>query len=1342
MSVLDRLQTYSTRKGVVQDSVFDITKPEGAFLHCVHRQGYKMYIMSYNLKDEYRLSAEEYDNLLLEEQEIYDDSLNISQEQYASLSDSEKARYEEHVEFTELHNVLTTCGNQIINATAGSGKALTNETKVLTSNGFVRIDRLKIGDLVAGESGQFYEVDGIFPQGLKEAYKVVFSNGVEIPCSGDHLWTLASGVTKTTLELKIDDIMPQIRPVKYPSCPSILAIQPYLMGVLLSGIHYGLSKIVLTLYKSMSERVISALEDIVGVHVTVCDGGNNRLLCQIEDAQGELESMLRSFGYADDKELFIPKDYLMSGVGERFDLLEGILDSDGLWSETHYSFVSAEKQFLEDMVSLCRSLGCYVKYQNEGAIHIWAVGHEKLHSCSERYEGFKLVPPPALSVAGVVKLGYETAMTCILVNNPSHLFLTEGYISTHNTTALTFKIIHDIVTGEAKTLRSIPNGTQVSVVNKMWVCTFLRSGAADLEKTVSYWQRALGYTDTSNQISFSTLDAEFKRCLNAMGVATPIGSSEALYKCLITAINACNITRDGGYALTKDDYQIISGIVTYYRGRLDETKYRHPSCSDYGITPSILDLLVHQYSNNRIQAGIMDFEDIMELLYKYLYIEPNRAVQDFVANRYSFIYIDEFQDTSQMAYAILKFYGRGRLWLNRFGGDVKVVSKGGAVPDGMYTAEETLGKVVVVGDISQCLVEGSKIDIEDGDVIDVDSVVIGDRVKSCSGAGETCYDEVINVSKHYVSTKVYEVSTGSHTIRGTADHRVFGEQFVFTESENDGHVDRTNEITIYMLGKYKLYWDDNNVMQLYDSYEKIIEHTKYNTVKGKDCVGAVYERAVFEPVYNIDDDGNIGRQLTCDEVIRVLKGEEVEGVDNESVNIAVAECDIKPMMLAELSVGDRVLVYDNGIFYRETVKSVKSVPYSGYVYDISTKTCHNYISDGIVNHNCIYSFRGSDSRILAEEFDNDFRPTISELSVNWRCPTNILNPVIPSIHMNADSASQKIVASREGGEFKAYTFANYKLMLQQLKEDLQRDMNDNMKAVILCRTNYDGMVPAFMLESDRHFNFSISDSKMTMDSPLPKSIIGMTSLFTERSSPAVERSLKLLLPRRLQWGVNELVKVLKLNNKSIWDLDIDDLDYSCPYLVDFVKAVRKILFVNGKRDKSMEIDAYRFVLFYLMQNVYAGDSTYSEGARAFIEAILFLIDSNSFKTIYDFLEETEYLNDKLNGRIGKSNVAVQIATVHEYKGKECDSVYVWNDSDGVFPSSKCDVGVEEQLNEERRVHYIACTRAKKREHIYCMTSKVGMFVNEMDLTLESPQTVSVSIPKKNIIEEGEVIESL
>ena len=39
------------------------------------------------------------------------------------------------------------------------------------------------------------------------------------------------------------------------------------------------------------------------------------------------------------------------------------------------------------------------------------------------------------------------------------------------------------------------------------------------------------------------------------------------------------------------------------------------------------------------------------------------------------------------------------------------------------------------------------------------------------------------------------------------------------------------------------------------------------------------------------------------------------------------------------------------------------------------------------------------------------------------------------------------------------------------------------------------------------------------------------------------------------------------------------------------------------------------------------------------------------------------------------------------------------------------------------VHYVACTRAKKKNTIYTMYGKESIFVNEMNLQFESPQQI-------------------
>lgn len=850
------------------------------------------------------------------------------------------------------------------------------------------------------------------------------------------------------------------------------------------------------------------------------------------------------------------------------------------------------------------------------------------------------------------------------------------------TTTLIFKIMYDLVTGEAKKIIQAPTGMQVAVPDSIFVGTFLRTGAKELEDRLSYWQRKLGYSSTEGQIQFSTLDAEFKRCLNAMNIPTNIGKEEVLSRLRKKAIDSCGITRDGA-VLTNEDYQIINSIIVYYRGRLDNKKYQHPNADEYGLTPSILDLVVKQYASLRQIEGVMDFEEIQELLYQYLYVTPNPAVQNFVANRFKFMYVDEFQDTSQMQYAILKFYARGHQKQNILGVCTEEVS---------YTGEETKGKFVVIGDPSQCLHPDTELQYlgTDNELDDISvpirarSVSEGDIIENFDACINHNMETIVSIKTHDYNGLMYDIGFTHNGItlstKVTPEHEFF--EYV---SDSIDSVNVKIPYVVFFNNFERHLVVDENGSHIFDTSEKVFSYIE----------GAKLENVNY--YYNLSD--NLYKSIRA----------------------------------CELTKNSSLAIYNscNGYTYpSDGVSYIKTFEYSGSVYDVNTSEHILVVNDSFVTHNCIYSFKGSDKEIICETFDEDFMPTHTALSYNYRCPSNILNPIVPSIHINPEGSKQSINAFNEGGVFHAYEFSSMQSMLKKLQDDLCEDMNNGMKSAILCRTNFDGLIPAFVLESAKVYNFSISGKNMTLNTPLPKKLIGVTSLFTERATPSVRATLEMLVPRFDSWKIKQLVDTMKNNNMNIWQVPMQDIEYSVPNLAPMIKDLKNIIMPDGQtRDKEKELDALKFIYFWLTVNTFSGDNSYCASARAYIECLLYILDNNDFKTIYEFIEELDEIDDRLNGRIGKKNVDIEIATVHEFKGKERDSVYVWNDSVDVFPSSKCDLEISDQVEEERRVHYIACTRAKRKSSIYAMSGKVGMFANEMDAKFINPTPPSHSLKK-------------
>ena len=284
-------------------------------------------------------------------------------------------------------------------------------------------------------------------------------------------------------------------------------------------------------------------------------------------------------------------------------------------------------------------------------------------------------------------------------------------------------------------------------------------------------------------------------------------------------------------------------------------------------------------------------------------------------------------------------------------------------------------------------------------------------------------------------------------------------------------------------------------------------------------------------------------------------------------------------------------------------------------------------------------------------------------------------------------------------------------MVKKLNELIYQDISDRMNVAIICRENSDGLLPAMMLDRDGRFSFSISGEGMSLNSYMVKQAMNVVRLVSEKATSGVASALKQLTYST--WEVDSLVSALKNSGETIWNVPMDEVSYSCPSISGILEEWRNV-YRSIEEGKISEMDLVEYLLSYYHNFVYEKESTYNMRMRSILSSFVVLVRSDGFSSASEFLYELNEMNLRLQSRMKLNNVDIRIVTVHEFKGKEVDSGYVWNDSFEVFPHKKAET--QEELEEERRNHYIACTRPKKRLTIMTIQGKEGMFISEMDLT--------------------------
>ena len=360
----------------------------------------------------------------------------------------------------------------------GAGKAGKMSSKVLTPSGFIEMRDVKVGTKVVDGDGEKASVIGVYPQGKRRIYRITMNDGGFTEVSDNHLWEVQNRCdrqfeTRTgnhrTRIIKTEDMLKDFiiekdgrKNYSIDYVPEIKAfeekkfyIHPYLLGCLLGD--GGLSTKTICFTKKDKE-IVEKINSLIGGYEFVLKRGSDKdYYLRSKDAAKKpnlLKEELNRLGLLGTKSAtkFIPEEYLYSSHEQRLWLLRGLLDTDGYAEYKGIEYSTASQKLAENVTELVRSLGGYASLTKRKSGYRDKDGNSV--SCLDNYRitilfsanhdnpfwlerKAKIYNPKRKVWKRYIKnIEYvgEEECQCIMIDNPCHLYITDDYIITHNTT--------------------------------------------------------------------------------------------------------------------------------------------------------------------------------------------------------------------------------------------------------------------------------------------------------------------------------------------------------------------------------------------------------------------------------------------------------------------------------------------------------------------------------------------------------------------------------------------------------------------------------------------------------------------------------------------------------------------------------------------------------------------------------------------------------------------------------------------------------------------------------------------------------------------------------------------
>lgn len=351
------------------------------------------------------------------------------------------------------------------------GKEQPLYSMVMTPNGPVPMGNIAPGDKVCTPKGTIATVLNVYDNGKKDVYRITFADESYVDCGLEHLWSVKSrwqeqreSRTKkkykdqilTTEEiinrgLFVEDARPKWS-IELPS-PVLfkeqsISIPPYILGLLLGDGSFRRA----VSFTSIDKELVNEFKNYISQdHSYKVRVSEITYFASLKERvpKNKYNRMIMKLGLFNkkSKDKFIPKNYLYNTLEIRRSILQGLMDTDGtVDTNGNCSYSSTSYQLSLDVKFLVESLGglatikpkksilngktffsytVYIKTNNNKELFRLK---RKVDRCSIRTKN-----PIKRRIVDISKIGrYECR--CIRIDDEDHLYLTDNFVVTHNTT--------------------------------------------------------------------------------------------------------------------------------------------------------------------------------------------------------------------------------------------------------------------------------------------------------------------------------------------------------------------------------------------------------------------------------------------------------------------------------------------------------------------------------------------------------------------------------------------------------------------------------------------------------------------------------------------------------------------------------------------------------------------------------------------------------------------------------------------------------------------------------------------------------------------------------------------